>query len=133
MLKDSDLEAFVELVRLAELETKPLSEPCPDTILRADARSGDLLHRNECARLCRSLRIACAAGDVSESSHRILDVIARSLKAEDHRYLPLTRAKEWLAAIRWAIPENWPLGSRLSTAGRRGPAISGGDGVPTSA
>ena len=61
------------------------------------------MHRNEYARLQRSLKIAWVAGDVSESSHRILDVIVQNLSA-DHRYLPLVHSEEWLRAIRWAIP-----------------------------
>ena len=78
-----------------------------------------LLHRNECARLCRSLKTAWAAGDVSQSCHQILDVIARSLQAEDYRYLPLTHSKEWLRAIRWAIPRVGPSASDTPLDGRR--------------
>ena len=102
MLKNSDLRVFVDLVRRAEGEATPVPEVCPDTLLRAEAQSNQLLHRNEYARLCRSLAIACAAGDVSEHCHWILDAIVRSLEAEDHRYLPLTHSEEWLSAIRWA-------------------------------
>ena len=104
MLKNSDLRAFLNLVRRAEHEVPPPVAAYPDAILRAEAQAEDLLHRNDCARLCRSLGIACAAGDISESCQEILEVITRSLEADDHRYLPLTRSEEWLSAIRWAMP-----------------------------
>ena len=110
MLKESDLDAFVRLVRRVAAETPPASGAHPDTILRAAAPSDRLLHRNEYARLCRSLRIASAAGDVPESSHQFLDVIVGNLTAEDNRYLPLSLSHDdaWLSAIRWAVPQTPP-------------------------
>ena len=73
--------------------------------MRSDGNANDLVHRSEYARLWRSLKIASAAGDVPESCCRIFDAIARNLTAEDHRYLPLERAEEWLDAIRWATSQ----------------------------
>ena len=110
MLKESDLDAFVRLVRRVAAETPPASGAHPDTILRAAAPSDSLLHRNEYARLCRSLRIASAAGDVSDSPHQILDVIVRNLTAEDNRYILLSLSDDeaWLSAIRWAVPQTPP-------------------------
>ena len=104
MLHNSDLDTFVELVRCAEREATPLPGTSPDSTLRADSNSDDLLYQSEYARLMRSLKIAWAAGDVSESSHKILDVIVQNLSAEARCYLPLTYSEEWLSAIRWAIP-----------------------------
>ena len=108
MLKDSDLDAFVRLVRCVAAEEPPAASAHPDTILRAAAPSDDLVHRNEYARLYRSLRIASAAGDVSESSHQLLDVIVRNLTVEDNRYLPLSHDEAWLSAIRWAVLQTPP-------------------------
>ena len=108
MLKESDLDAFVRLVRCVAAEEPPASGAHPDTILRAAAPSDRLVHRNEYARLYRSLRIASAAGDVSESSHQLLDVIVRNLTVEDNRYLPLSHDEAWLSAIRWAVLQTPP-------------------------
>ena len=108
LLHNSDLDAFVELVRRAEREATPLPGESPASTLRADSNSDDLMHRNEYARLQRSLKIAWVAGDVSEFSHRILDVIVDDFSADDHRYLPLAHSEEWLRAIRWAIPRIRP-------------------------
>ena len=108
MLRDTDLETFVELVRRAERATAPPPEARPDSTLRADNGSDDSLHRNEYARLQRSLKIACVVGDLSEFPHRVLDAIVRDLSAEDNRYLPLTHSDRWLSAIRWAIPRAGP-------------------------
>ena len=108
MLRHTDLKTFVELVRRAEHDATMPPEAHPDSTLRADNGSDDLLHRNEYARLQRSLKIACAVGDVSESPHLILDAIVRDLSADDSRYLPLTHSDQWLSAIRWAIPRAGP-------------------------
>lgn len=102
MLRDSDLDVFVELVHRAESDTRALPEVHPDTALRADRESDDLLHPNEYSRLWRSLKIACAAGDVSESSHQLLNVIIKDLTSEAYCYLPLTHSEKWLDSIRWA-------------------------------
>ena len=108
MLKESDLDAFVRLVRRVATETPPTAGAHPDTILRAAASSDRLLHRNEYARLYRSLRIANAAGDVSDSCHQLLDVIVHNLAAEDSRYLSLSHDDPWLSAIRWAVSQQPP-------------------------
>ena len=102
MLRESDLDVFVELARRAESDTRAPPEVHPDSTLRADRKSDDLLHRNEYSRLWRSLKIACAAGDVSESPHRILNIIIKDLTSEDYCYLPLTHSEKWLDSIRWA-------------------------------
>ena len=104
MLKNSDLDDFVSLVRRAESATARWRSEHPDAVLRTEPQSDRLLHRNECARLQRSLEIACVADNASESPHRILDAIVRSLTAEDRSYLPLAHSEQWLRAIRWAIP-----------------------------
>ncbi|MYF60270.1 MAG: hypothetical protein F4179_01120 [Gammaproteobacteria bacterium] len=117
MLRDSDLTVFVDLVRQAERKPAQLPDACPDSILRTETRSADLLHRNDCARLWRSLKIACAVGDVPKSCHRILNVIVRSLKAEDYCYLPLTRMEEWSRAICWAIQRVGPSKTVLPHTG----------------
>lgn len=108
MLQHSDLDSFVALVRRAESIGRPRPGSHPDVVLRTEGQADNLLHRNECDRLQRSLRIACVAGDTSESPHRILDAIVRSLTAEDRRYLPLAHAQSWLSAIQWAIPRAEP-------------------------
>lgn len=46
-LKQSDLEAFVELARSAEQEATPPPRPSPDTGLRAEEPSDGVLHRKE--------------------------------------------------------------------------------------
>ena len=102
MLRDSDLEDYVRLFRSAGRDTLPTPVACPEVILRTEARVDGLLHRNDYARLARSLGIACAAGDISASYQEILEVIVRSLEADDHCYLPLTRSEEWISAIGWA-------------------------------
>ena len=102
MLKRSDLDAFVELARLAERETAPSSNSDPESLLRAPAPSDGLLHRNELTRLRCSLKIASVAGDVPDSAHRILHTIAQELSTEGFTYMALTRSKEWLEAIAWA-------------------------------
>ena len=104
MFKHSDLEDFLSLVRRAESAKARWPSEHPDAVLRTEAQSDGLLHRNECAWLQRSLKIACVADNASESPHRILDAIVRSLTAEDRRYLPLAHSEQWLSAIQWAIP-----------------------------
>ena len=111
MLRESDLETFVELVRRAERETTPSPKISPDTVLRAARPSGDLLHRNEYARLQRSLKIASAVGDVSDSAHRVLHTIVQDFSVEGFVYLPLKHSKEWLDAIAWALSNPEPLAS----------------------
>ena len=118
MLKDSDLKSFVDLVYRAEREAKHPPETSPDNFLRAGSQAKHLLHRNECARLCRSLKIACAAGDVSQSCHQILYIIAGSLQAHDCCYLPLTHSEEWLRAIQWAFRQTGPSAADVSPHGR---------------
>ena len=111
MLKDSDLEVFVELVRRAEGETTPSPHARPDTGLRAAAPPDGLLHRNELACLRRSLKIAPVAGAVPDSAHRILHAIFQDLSAEGFSYLPLTHSKQWLDAIAWALSHPASLAS----------------------
>ena len=111
MLKHSDLETFVELVRRAEREPTPAPLMRPDTLLRATTPVHDLLHRNEYAQLRCSLKIASTAGDVSDSVHRILYAIVHDLTADGFCYLPLTYSKEWLAAIGWALSHPQALAS----------------------
>ena len=108
MLKHSDLDDFVALVRRAERTSAPRPDSHPDAVLRTEVQAAHLLYRNEYARLQRSLRVACVADDSSESPHRILDAIVRSLTATDRRYLPLTHTESWLRAIQWAIPRTEP-------------------------
>ena len=103
MLKHSDLDAFVELVRLAEREAKPSPAINPDKVLRAEASAADLLHRNELSRLRCSLKIAAVAGDAPEPVHRILYTVVQDLSREGFIYLPLTCSKQWLDAIAWAL------------------------------
>lgn len=108
MLKHSNLDDFVTLVNRAESINTLRPDAHPDSLLRAEVQADHLLYRKEYARLQRSLRIACVADDSSESPHRILDAIVRSLTAEDCRYLPLTHVEPWLRAIQWAIPRIGP-------------------------
>ena len=102
MLKHSELETFVELVRRAGRETTPSPQVGPDTLLRATAPSDDLLHRNELGWLQRSLKMASVLGDIPESAHRVLHAIVQELSAKGFSYLSLTHSKEWLDAIAWA-------------------------------
>ena len=103
MLEHSDLGAFIELVRLAEREIERPGTIRPDMVLRAAAPPDRLLHRNELSRLRCSLKIASVTGDAPNSAHRILYTIVKDLSAEGYIYLPLTRSKEWLDAIAWAL------------------------------
>ena len=103
MLKHSDFNAFVELVRIAERQAKPSPAINPDKVLRAEAVAADLLHRNELSRLCFSLKIASVTGDARQPVHRILYAIVQDLSLEGFIYLPLTCSKQWLDAIAWAL------------------------------
>ena len=103
MLKQSDLNPFVELARIAGREAKPSPAINPDKLLRAEASAVGLLHRNELSRLRCSLEIASVVGDVPDSVHRILYTIVQDLSREGFIYLPLTCSKQWLDAIAWAL------------------------------
>ncbi|MDE0173247.1 MAG: hypothetical protein OYH76_20155 [Defluviicoccus sp.] len=103
MLKHSDLDTFVELVRIAEREAKPSPAINPDKVLRGEAPAAVLLHRNELSRLRCSLKIASVAGDAPDSVHRILYTIVQDLSPEGFIYLPLSCSKQWLGAIAWAL------------------------------
>lgn len=111
MLVQSDLDAFIRLVRQAKGLRGPIPDASPDITLSSDGNSEGRLHRTECARLWKSLRVACAAGDVPESFGHILEAIVRDLTAEDQRYLPLSNAAEWLDAIRWGMSQPVSSGS----------------------
>lgn len=102
MLKESDLDTFVGLVRRVESEAVQLPASPPDAILLAKRSSENLLYRSEFTRLWRSLGIACIADDLPESYYWILDTIVREFSNLDRRYLPVTHSEEWLRAIRWA-------------------------------
>ena len=104
MLTDSSLDTFVALFRKAE-ERGPLqaAEP-PESALRAEEGSGNLLHGGELTPLCRSLKIACAAGDIPEFAVQVFDKIIRQLTEEGRCYVPLTCSDAWMRAIRWAMP-----------------------------
>ena len=104
MLKRSDFDAFVDLVRLAvKSGTKAAPIINADKVLRAKTPSTELLHRNELSKLRCSLKIAFVAGDVPESAHRILYTIVHDLSSEGFSYLPLTCSQQWLDAIAWAV------------------------------
>ena len=103
MLAESDLDTFIRLVQQAECETGPVPDRSSHATLRVEGNSDGHLHRAECARLWKSLRIACAAGDVPESYDRILEAIVQNLTDEDCRYLSLANTDQWLDAIRWAM------------------------------
>ena len=119
MLKRSDFDTFVELVRLAERKTAPSQSIRPDTVLRAAPPADGLLHRNELARLGGSLKIASVAGDVPDSAHQILHTIVRDLSDEGFVYLPPTRSKAWLEAIAWAMSHPaTPASDYLSRPGK---------------
>ena len=118
MLHDTDLDTFIRLVQQAERETEPIPRRSPDATLRAEGDSDGHLHRAECARLWKSLRIACAASVVPESYCRILEAIVRDLTAEVRCYAPLTHGEEWLSAIRWAMSQ--PPPSTSDSLRRRG-------------
>lgn len=105
-LQESDFQTFIELVRRAQ----PVSDSSPDkrpvSILCTKGNPGDLLHRSECARLQRSLKIAFAAGDMNEEApHRLLDIIVQGFPREDPWCLPLTCSDEWIDAIGWAMSQ----------------------------
>ena len=102
MLHDSDLHTFVELVKRAKCSANSSTGQRPSSTLRVEKDSSDLLHRNEYYQLIQSLRIACAAGDISDSPHRILYTISQDFSADDFCYLPLTYSQPWLEAIHWA-------------------------------
>ena len=108
MLHDTDLDTFIRLVQQAERESGPIPGRSPDATLRAEGDSDGHLHRAECARLWKSLRIACAADDVPESYNRILAAIVRDLTAEVRCYAPLAHGEQWLNAIRWAMSQPPP-------------------------
>ena len=105
MLKHSDLQCFVELVRRAEGASGPIPQGPPETLLRGGALSENLLYRSELSRLRCSLKIASVAGDVPDSAHRILHTIVQNLVGDGQSYLPLTHSKEWVDAIRWAVSD----------------------------
>ena len=54
--------------------------------------------------LWRSLKIACAAGDIPEIAVQVFDKIIRQLTEEGRCYVPLTCSDAWMRAIRWAMP-----------------------------
>ena len=104
MLPDSALDTFVALFREAE-ERGPLqSEEPPESALRAEEGSGNLLHGGELTPLWRSLKIACVAGDIPEFAVQVFDKIVRRLTKEERCYVPLTCSDAWMRAIRWAMP-----------------------------
>ena len=104
MLKRSDFDAFVDLVRLAAKSgTKAAPIINADKVLRAKTSSTELLHRNELSKLRCSLKIAFVADDVPESAHRILYTIVQDLSHDGFSYLPLTCSRQWLDAIAWAV------------------------------
>ena len=102
MLKESDLDTFVGLVRRVESEAVQLPASPPDAILLAERNSENLLYHNEYTRLWRSLGIACIADGLPESYYWIFDTIVRGFSNKDRRYLPVTYSEEWLRAILWA-------------------------------
>ena len=106
MLKPSDLETFVALVRRANRETPPSPQAGPDTLLRADPPSDGLLHPNELGRLQRSLQIASHLGDIPDSAPPVLHTIVQELSDEGFSYLSLERSTEWLDAIVWALAQS---------------------------
>ena len=111
MLKKSDLETFVGLVRRAERQPAPSPEASPDTVLRGVPPSEGLLHRNELAWLRRSLKVASVAGDIPELAHRVLNSIVQELSSEGFSYLPLKHSKAWLDAVAWALANPAALAS----------------------
>ena len=104
MLPDSALDTFVALLRKAE-ETGTLqtAEP-PESALRGEAGSANLLYRAEFTQLWRSLKITCAAGDTSAIAVQVFDKIIRQLTEEERCYVPLTCSDAWIKAIQWALP-----------------------------
>ena len=115
MLQDSDLQTFVKLVQRAKCDVNPPTGRRPGSTLYAEKNPNDLIHRNEYGQLIQSLKIACAAGDISDSPHHILYTISQDLSASDFCYLPLTYSEPWLDAIRWAIsnPKSLPTDRSL--------------------
>lgn len=109
MLHDSDLQTFVKLVHRARCDANPSTGNRPGSTLRAEKESSGLLHRNEYGQLVQALKIAYAAGDISDSPHRILYTIYRDMSDDEFRYLPLTYSKPWLDAIQWAISNPKPF------------------------
>ena len=103
MLSESALENFVALIKNVE-ERGPLQpEDSPESALRAQEGPGGL-YRAELAKLWRSLRIACVAGDTPQTSVQVLDRIVGELIEEEQRcYVPLTCSDAWMRAIRWAM------------------------------
>lgn len=103
MLKNEDLESFVELVNHAKLSREVDSPRKPDIVLMGTKQSDRLLHRNELRQLKSSLTIASVAGDVHKCVLGIMRTITENLTNPNICYLPLSASKEWKEAIRWAI------------------------------
>ena len=102
MLRDSDLNAFVELVRRLETNTENESGKHPRSTLSSESQSNGLLHRAECFQLWRALKLASTVGDVPDSCHRLLRVILDAFPVDHQACLPLTRASDWIETIWWA-------------------------------
>ena len=104
MLPDSALDTFVALFRKAEEGGLLQAAEAPESALRAEEGSGNLLYGGELTPLWRSLKIACAAGDTPEIAVQVFDKIIRQLTEEGRCYVPLTCSDAWMRAIRWAMP-----------------------------
>lgn len=103
MLKNEDLDSFIELVNQATQNRESDSFRHPDDILQGASDSNHLLHRNELGQLKSSLKIASFAGDVDACVPQIMYTITENLSSTNICYLPLSRSEEWIQAIRWAI------------------------------
>ncbi len=104
MLPDSALDTFVALfLRTKETETLQNAEP-PESALRGEKGSANLLCGAEFTHLWRSLNISCAAGDTPEIAVQVFDKIIRQLTEEERCYVQLTCSDAWIKAIQWALP-----------------------------
>ena len=113
MLPDSALETFVALFRRAEERGASQAAEPPESALRTEEGSGNLLYGGELTPLWRSLKIACAAGDIPEIAVQVFDKIIRQLTEEGRCYVPLTCSDAWMRAIRWAMPRIESPGSNV--------------------
>ncbi len=108
MLQEFDHEIFIEL--LEKVENEQLSQPVesPDVVLRTNEDSNKYLYKYEFTQLWRALKIACAAGDATETAFHVFDKILQNLTEESRCYVPLADRGAWSRAIRWAISRKEP-------------------------
>jgi hypothetical protein len=97
MMKDSDLNTFIEIVKAALIENKFGPFLSPALVLREETG----LFSSEIWRMSRSLRIGVAANEVDMRVADAADNIWEDLKHV--KCVPLTDGKRWREAVDWAL------------------------------